>query len=69
MEANEKGLTSGPDNVELQADITLGEQIMVYVPRKERFTGQVTVEVHCKNGKIKDIYLSARNKLFSSIKK
>lgn len=27
------------------------------------FTGQITIEVHCKNGIIKDVYVSNRSKI------
>ena len=42
---------------------SLGEQIMSRVPDREGFTGQVTVEVHLKNGSIKDVYLTKRSKV------
>ena len=30
--------------------------------RNERFTGQVTMEIHLKDGKVKDVYLGNRTK-------
>ena len=42
---------------------TLGEHVMSHVADREHFTGQVHVEVHCKDGVVKDVYLSPRWKL------
>ena len=42
---------------------TLGEQIMEQVPERKGFTGQVTVEVHLKDGQVKDVFMTKRSKL------
>jgi len=31
--------------------------------RHERFTGQVTVEIHFKEGEVKDVYITNRSKV------
>lgn len=42
---------------------TLGEQIMEHVPERKGLTGQVTVEVHLKDGQVKDVFMTKRSKL------
>ena len=43
---------------------SIGERIMSYVDdAAEDFTGQFNVEVHCKNGMIKDVYINTRKKI------
>ena len=42
---------------------TLGEHVMRHVAGREHFTGQVHVEVHCKDGAVRDVYISPRWKL------
>ncbi len=42
---------------------SLAEQVMAHVPDHERFSGQATLEVHCKDGAIRDVYLTTRRKM------
>jgi len=62
-ENSKKPLTNVDKGIELAPDSSLGERIMEHVPNRKTFTGQVTVEVHCKNGEIKDVYLTSRSKI------
>lgn len=62
-ENEKKTLTNGKGQIDLSADIGLGQRIMQYVPNRKTFTGQVNVEVHCKDGEIRDVYLTTRNKI------
>jgi len=57
-----KELTDGICSIEFDKD-SLGELIMKIVPNRGEFTGQVTVEVHCKKGFIRDIYMTMRSKM------
>jgi len=61
-ENSRKNLTKDDLTVELSEKL-LGERIMEFVPNKSSFTGQVTVEVHCKNGEVRDVYITQRKKL------
>jgi hypothetical protein len=54
--------TSTVKRRELPKD-TLGERIMGHVPDAKSFTGQVHVEVHCKDGIVCDVYISTRRKM------
>ena len=59
----EKSLTNDDKGIEL-SEKSLGERIMGFVPNRNNFTGQVTVEVHCKNGEVRDVYITHRKKLY-----
>jgi len=59
---SEKSLTNDDKGIDL-SEKSLGERIMEFVPNRSKFTGQVTVEVHCKNGEVRDVYITQRNKL------
>lgn len=50
---------------EVSAKTALAQMVvgMSGVADPENFTGQLTAEVHCKEGVIKDVYLSSRRKL------
>jgi len=61
-EKSRKSLTNDDKVVELSEKL-LGERIMDFVPDRTSFTGQVTVEVHCKNGEVRDVYITQRKKL------
>ena len=61
-ENSKKDLTKDDKTVELSEKL-LGERIMDFVPDRTSFTGQVTVEVHCKNGEVRDVYITQRKKL------
>ena len=61
-EKSRKSLTID-DTTDSLSEKLLGERIMEFVPERSSFTGQVTVEVHCKGGQVRDVYITQRKKL------
>jgi len=45
---------------------TLGEYVMSYIPNRKTFSGHLTVEVHCKDGVVLDVFLATRVKVVES---
>jgi len=41
----------------------LAEQVMREVPDRATFSGQATLEIHCKAGQVRDVYLTTRRKM------
>ena len=42
---------------------SLAEQVMQEVPDRKDFTGQATLEIHCKVGEVRDVFLTTRRKM------
>jgi len=43
--------------------MTLDERLQSVLDKSPDFTGQVTIEVHVKNGEVKDVYVTERRKV------
>jgi hypothetical protein len=56
---------SSEQNIQASSSVkhSLAEQVMKEVPDRPRFTGQATLEIHCKGGEVKDVFLTTRRKM------
>ena len=62
-EIPKKDLTNSETMQQLNVNDKLLELILGYLPNKQTFTGQVTVEVHCRDGTVKEVFLHSKNRL------
>ncbi|MHC4157107.1 MAG: hypothetical protein ACYST6_19625 [Planctomycetota bacterium] len=46
-----------------EAPPSLAEQVLRQVPDHATLTGQATLEIHCKAGEVRDVYLTTRRKM------